>query len=548
MTQNAPTQKVDEIDLRQVFGTLRRSAVPILVTVGLVTGSTYYLTKRQAPTYEAVTSAMASYDRVGNTVVSNTLVTAPPLPDGAVEQALRSRRVVQDIDRRVAASGLPADLSAKIAQSLEAELGSGKFARFSVKSKIDAAQRGVYELHALAETPEAARALADAGMNALLAWDTDRALQGVRRSNASLREQLRSLTQRINATPKDSLERQSLIAARGEVLQNLAQVAVLQTAATGTLTLVAEAVAPTRPVSPKPTRNSALAGLLALFLACGGTLLVDAFRRRVNEAQDLLGLGVPLLGQLPLLRRRQLTGGIIEASRAGRLYESVGFLRINILSALAARPAKRFVTSSAHPHEGKSSVTAALAASFAATGQRVLIIDADLRRPTQHKLWNPAAQELVPLMGSVPGRAPATTVAGAYLNPEGAHATRVGPNVDLLPAGQGGRTGTAGILSQPGFRTLLDTWSQGYDVVLIDSPPMLALPDTLAIAPHTDGVLLVVEAGNTRLADVERNLQNASVAGVNVLGLVLNKTTSNDVAGYYGYTYGAPANTKTFVP
>ncbi|MFC6665042.1 hypothetical protein ACFP9V_06510 [Deinococcus radiopugnans] len=92
-------------------------------------------------------------------------------------------------------------------------------------------------------------------------------------------------------------------------------------------------------------------------------------------------------------------------------------------------------------------------------------------------------------------------------------------------------------MNQPAFRTYLDRWAQGYDYVLIDTPPMLGLPDTLAVAPYTDGVILVVEGGKTRLNDVERSLQNARVANVSVLGIVLNKLARTGDS-YYAYAYG----------
>lgn len=122
-----------------------------------------------------------------------------------------------------------------------------------------------------------------------------------------------------------------------------------------------------------------------------------------------------------------------------------------------------------------------------------------------------------------------------FLRPNAAHATRVGTNVDLLPAGTPHRgDGAGGILNQPAFRTYLDRWAQGYDYVLIDTPPMLGLPDTLAVAPYTDGVILVVEGGKTRLNDVERSLQNARVANVKMLGIVLNKIARTSDT-YYAY-------------
>jgi capsular exopolysaccharide synthesis family protein len=544
-TSSSRPPAADQIDLRQVFGTLRRYAPWLLLVPVLASGGTYLLSKRQAPTYEASASVIAVDNDAQNSLINNTLVTAPPLPQGAVEQVMRSKSLLGNVITRLQQTDLDPALITTIRSDFAQELAAQRFVRFKVRARLDPQQRGVYELRAQGETPEAARVLAESGVEALIAWDNNRAKQGVMRSRESLQAQLQNLTARINATPSGSLEGQSLVAARGQVLQNLSQMAVLETAASGTLVLVAEPVAPRSPIAPRPLRNAALAGLLTLFLSAAGALLSDSLRRRVNGPEDLLPLGLPLLGQLPLLRRKNLENGLVQASRSGPLYESIGFLRINVQSLLQDGVHRRLVVSSSYPSEGKSSVTAALAESLGATGLKILVIDADLRRPTQMKVWAPDQMELRPLPGTDSTLPPASTLTEMVLRPEAAHAIQVSANVHLLPAGTPHRgDSAAGLLNQPAFRSCLDRWSQAYDFVLIDTPPMLSLPDTLAVAPYTDGVLLVIEDGKARLADVERTLQNARVANVSVVGLVLNKV-SRSSSGYYNYGYGYGADQST---
>ncbi|GGJ78187.1 polysaccharide biosynthesis tyrosine autokinase [Deinococcus aquiradiocola] len=524
MQTPVPPVRPDEIDLRQVFSTLKRAALPIVGATLLVGGATYALSRQQPKMYASVSSVLAAQDASQNTLINNTLVTAPPLPQGAVDEAIHSRSVVDDISKRLQVSGLDAGLIAHIESDLTREIASQKFKRVSVKAKLDPQQRGVYEISSTAESPRAAQVLADAAVHALLAWDTARAQTGVKRARGSLEAQLRDLDARIAATLPGSVDRQSLLTTRGQVTQNLAQVAVFEQAASGPLSLVADANEPNAPISPKPTRDALLAALLTLFAASGVALLTDSLRRRVNGPEDLMEFGYPVLAQLPALRQRALLNGVIQAARSGNLYEAVGFLRLNLMNAPHTGEQRRFVVSSSRPGEGKSSVTAILADAFAGSGLKVLLIDADMYRATQHQLWraDPNLQ-----LG-----APALLVSKPDV--PGARPVKVTEQIDLIPAGS--HRNASSVINNPGFSARLDRWSQGYDVVIIDTPPLGSVSDALALASMTDGLLFVVEAGQTREAEVGRAMQNLQVAGTPVLGFVLNKTT-NDTRGYYAYSY-----------
>ncbi len=537
----ASSRSPDDIDLRQVASTLRRAALPILLLTAAASAGTYLLSGHRAPTYQSVSSVIAVQDNVRNALINNTLVTAPPLPQGAVEEATHSRGVVTRITRIVARSGLPDELKRTIGTSLTRELGSQSFRRLTVRARLDQQQSGVYELRASAETPQAARVLADAAVQALLDWDLSRAQEGVKRARASLEGQLNDLTARIAQTPPGSVDAQSLIAARGQVLQNLSQVSVFERAASGTLSLVSEANEPTRPASPHPARDAALAGLLALIVGSGAALMTDALRRRVKEPGDLMALGVPVVGQLPKLTREQLRRGIIENARAGALYESIGFARVNLMGLMREKTggaAHVFAISSTSPGNGKSSVTAALAKSLSQADLRVLIVDLDSYRPTQQRLWSRPMVHWKPLPGAFRDAAAPSTLASALQRPELATALEVDDGIDLLPAADGSRRADLTMpVMHPRLHALLHQWAAGYDVVLLDTTPMLSVSDTLAVAPATDGIVMVVESERTPIADLERVLQNARVAGAPIVGFVLNKSAR--LRSDYGY-YSLP--------
>ena len=531
----------DEIDLRRLWGTLRKYAWPILGFTALSGAGSYLLFRSQPPTFEATSTVLAARSETGNSSVNNSLVTAPPLPSGAVEEAIHGSLLVEDIVNRLRTSGLPAAEISRIARDLRNELANDSAGRIKITSKLDTYYlTGVHTIRASAETPEAARILTNEAVASLLSWDVERARAGVRQARQTYEKQLASLNNRVQVTAQSSLDRETLLAGRAKIVEQLSTVAVLEQAATGTLTLISKAVTPVTPTAPKPLRNGALVALLALFLSSGAALIRETLGRKISSEEDVAPLGLPVLGNLPKLSSKQLAAGIPQAVRSGALYESVGFLRVNLMSSTRPGPEgqaqRRYVISSARPGEGKSSVTASLAIGLAASGQRVLIVDADLHRPAQMRIWGQGAgakRQYRPLVGATSNATPALDLPGALERPEAAHAVVVSERIDLLPAGSPLHN-TSHILTHPQLEYLMDRWSSDYDVVLIDSPPILALSDTFSLAALSSGILMVVEAGQTQLSALERTLSVAQVAGAQVLGLVLNKVPRRS-EGYYYY-------------
>ena len=546
----------DEIDLRRLWGTLRKYTWPILGFTVLSGAGSYLLFRSQPPTFEATSTVLAARSETGNSSVNNSLVTAPPLPNGAVEEAIHGSLLVDDIINRLKVSGLPTSEIARIARDLRSELANDSAGRIKVSSKLDTYYlTGVHTVRANAETPQAARVLTNAAVDSLLSWDVERARAGVRQARQTYEKQLASLNNRIRVTAQNSVDRETLLSGRARIVELLSTVTVLEQAATGTLTLISRAVTPVTPTAPKPLRNGALVALLALFLSSGAALIRETLGRKISSEEDVAPLGLPVLGNLPKLTAKQLASGIPQAVRLGALYESVGFLRVNLMSSTRPGPSgpsgsevggqtqRRYVISSARPGEGKSSVTASLAIGLASSGQRVLIVDADLHRPSQMRIWGQGAgakRQYRPLVGATSNATPALDLPGALERPEAAHAVVVAERIDLLPAGSPLHN-TSHILTHPQLEYLMDRWSSDYDVVLIDSPPILALSDTFSLAALSSGILMVVEAGQTQLSALERTLSAAQVAGAQVLGLVLNKVSRRSEGYYYynGYSQAA---------
>ena len=472
---------------------------------------TYGAASLRPAEYEASTSLAALSGVTGSSVVSLTLVTTPPLPQSVVQNALRSQKVLDLTVGLLGRSALPAAEKAALGAQLRAEAASGRYELVRMLASIDPQQQtGIYELRSHARTPRSAQVLADASAQALLVWDQERAAQNVTRAERTLRQQLANVDARL-ATGPGTIEAQSLLTTRSDLQEKLGQVSALLTAVGGTLSLISPAGVPQVPVSPRPLRDALLVFAALLFFAALVAIVLDALRKRVNSAADLTPLGQPLLGVLPLLKAGQ--ADLLSETRGGALYEQVGFLRVNLASVAAGRT--HFVVSSARPGEGKSTVTAALAQSFALRGLRVLIVDADLYRPTQFRLWQRARAHFT-----------STEVGGATLYQDLTSGAGVGVTDLLIPE--------RGVNDAGQLYEIISSLAPDYAYVLVDTPPVLVAASALELASRLGGVLMVAAVGS-ELELVERAVRSARTAGSDVLGIVLNKEREAANAVAYGY-------------
>ncbi len=530
-------QQSGEIELSVLWDGIRRYLPALLLTSAAVSGLTYLWSKSQPPVFEASSSLVTTNNSNLNSL-QNTLVTASPLPQGALQQALQGPTVLGEIIQQVKADSTlgPAERQL-LSKNLQTELQMQKLKTLALSAKLDLGGNGIYTVTAKGPTPVSASHLADLAAQTLLNWDRGRALSGVERAQKALTAQLKEIDRQLHDGQPNDLEHQTLVAARATAQRNLAQAGIQQEGITGSLEMVSPAVTPLSPVAPKPVRNGILAGLLTLLLGMGVAALRTVTDRTARNEDDLLNFGLPTLGTIPQLRKRDVVfNGIVRAARQAGLYESIGFLRVNLLSRLgnSSGRAHKVMISSTAPGEGKSSLTAALADGLASSGQRVLIIDADMRRGTQQEVWDKyeKSHDWVQLSGEGGAR----TLQEAFLNPMQVQVMQVEPGVHVLPAGPGIQD-SLGVLNRADLKACFDLWGQNYDVMLIDSPPLLALADGLLLGRAADAALLVVEEGKTSLQAIRQSLRRAEGSHLNVLGFILNKVSVGENRSYV-YSYG----------
>jgi polysaccharide biosynthesis transport protein len=299
--------------------------------------------------------------------------------------------------------------------------------------------------------------------------------------------------------------------------------------------LVAQVVdpagAPDKPIQPRPPLILAVAALLGLLLALMAAYGVDQFRRRIDTTADVTSLtNVPVIGRLP--RQRALARSDAQVVWGSQkllgMQESLRALRTNI-EFVAGDALRVLQITSPTVAQGKSTIVANLGIALGQVGIETIIVDADLRRPRQHRIFGvDNSWGLSTLM------------------------VRRHDSIDPLPTGYSGLSIIPSGPSPPdstemlhiAIKSVLRDIRELGTLVLVDSPPILPVSDARLIAPHADGVVLVVAAGSQKPAAFQSTLEKLELAGANLLGIVLNQAGGEeDGVGHYYYEYmdSAPA-------
>ncbi|WP_395145245.1 polysaccharide biosynthesis tyrosine autokinase [Armatimonas sp.] len=295
--------------------------------------------------------------------------------------------------------------------------------------------------------------------------------------------------------------------------------------------VIEDAIVPGSPVRPNKPQNIMFAGLLGVFLGLCLALLQELLDDRINspeEAERVLRL--PNLGHVPLVEEEGLRL-IRDISTFSPLMESYRSLRTNINFAAVGTTLRSIVVTSSVPAEGKSTTAANLAMAMALDGKRVIIVDADLRRPSLHKLFR---QESSPGLTDI--------LVGTHEISEVIRSCGV-ENVSVIAAGSP-PPNPAELLGSARMVELIAQLESLADIVLFDSPPTLAVADSVVLAARTNGVLLVIGYGETKKTNSRQAVERLQRANARVLGTVLNRVEGTSSGYYYGKYY-VPASVES---
>jgi polysaccharide biosynthesis transport protein len=290
-------------------------------------------------------------------------------------------------------------------------------------------------------------------------------------------------------------------------------------------TTLAVAQVPVTPSSPNIPRNLGIGLLLGLLLGTGIAILRQLLDTKVRSEQDVRALtDTPILGVVAFDQQVPRHPVILRDEPLAAPSEAVRRLRTNLQFIDAANRPKSIVISSSIPGEGKSTMAINLAVSLADTGARVILVDADLRRPS--------IAEYAGIEGSVG----LTTVLIGRADVEDVVQPLGNTTLDLLPAGQI-PPNPSELLGSPAMAGLLDRLTTSYDTVLLDSPPLLPVTDAAVLSKLAGGALVVVGADRIHRPQLEETLGSLHTAGAHVLGIVLNKIDRRE-ASTYSYDSG----------
>jgi capsular exopolysaccharide synthesis family protein len=277
------------------------------------------------------------------------------------------------------------------------------------------------------------------------------------------------------------------------------------------------------PVSPRPVRNLALGLLLGLIVGAGGALLREVLDTTVKTSDGLQTLaGAPVLAGVPFDTEAKSTPGPFLSGVHSARAEALRQLRTNLQYVDVDRPVKTLVVTSAVPGEGKSSTTCGLAILFAEAGQRVLIIDADLRRP-----------RIATYLG-LEGAVGLTTVLAGKASVDDVM-QRWGTDLWVLPSGFL-PPNPSELLGSRHMGDLLEELRGKFDMVIVDCPPLLPVTDAAVVAARADGALLLARSRKTTSAQVTAAVQALRSVDARLLGCVFNMVSTKGAGdGYYYY-------------
>jgi capsular exopolysaccharide synthesis family protein len=495
--------------IRQYLLVLRRRWWVIFLIVAVASASALVVSERMTPIY------------VGQAQINVTPFTSPG-SSSAVLNLLTDPTAALQTDVTLIES---AAVIAPVAKPLGT---SATTLQNAISAKVLTGTQ-IIDVQASSPVPAQAQSWANAVANAFITFEREQAILQVTAASAGITQQISSLQGQLNAagsSPTSATMEAGLTSQITTLQGELDTLPAMTSIVTGGGSVIATATLPMFPSSPKKTQNVLLGVVVGLLLAIGLVLLIEALDDRLRSAEEIESRsGAPSLGSVPYTRDLSKSSGAatVVHQTTSAVAEAYRTLRTNLRFLSVECPLRTLLVTSSVKGEGKSTTAANLAAAFAVSGVRTILVSADLRRPSVHRFFG-----LQNSVGVVDAVLPNVAL-------EGLLQTNELPHLRVLAAGRVPPNPTE-ILSSARFAEILEVLSSAADLVIVDSPPLLGVADASALASRVDGVLLVVNPGEANRRSLEHAVAQLHKAGGRLLGTVMNAVGPGTGYGY-GYDY-----------
>jgi capsular exopolysaccharide synthesis family protein len=494
-------QDSEALDLKQAIGVLRRRLPVIVLCVVVVAGAAFAFSRHEGKKYTATSSLFFSSSGLTNEIVG--------LPANSSGVSLLAQ---QASDLELVKLG---DMAAKTARLL----GHG-LTEQGVSESVSVAgqgESGVVNVSATASSPVLAAAIANNYTKLFVKEQKNTNSQYYKSALTLVHKQLAALSP------------QQRVGADGLQLQNRAQtLGLLSELKQGNVDVAQEAVAPTSPSSPKTSRNTIVGGVLGLFIGLALAFILEPLDRRIRTSEDLETIyRLPLLGAVP--ESKALSGKLAALPLAEA--EAFSLIRAHLRFFNSDRDLRTVAVVSAAVGDGKTATAVYLAEAAARSGSRVLLLELDLRRPTLAQQLDidagPGAAGV--LMGAIRMDEATRSVDLSTSSPaDGA----MGRTFDVLPAGALLPPNPGELIESQAMETVLEQARSAYDLVVLDTPPLISVSDAFPLLTKVDGVIIVGRVEHSRRDAAERLHRILANSGARLLGVIANGAKSGGPGVY----------------
>ncbi|MCX6545013.1 MAG: polysaccharide biosynthesis tyrosine autokinase [Acidobacteria bacterium] len=433
-------------------------------------------------------------------------------------------------NNRSALDTFPAILSNTFIQQLKSQLSDLQRQRAQMAERLGDKHPDMIKL-----------VMAIQGAEARLDAEINKVVQSVHNEFLSAQAQERSLAGALEGQKRDALslnakgiqygvlrrEAESNKLMYDALMQRSKETGISGELKTSNIRIVDQAEVPRSPILPRKSRDLLLGLLGGLMAGIALAFVVEYVDNRIRNPEELKQLGLSFLGLIPALGKKEMViagSPFLHDGVPTSFTEAFRAIRTNVLFSTAEAGSRSMVITSTQPGEGKTTVAANLAMTLAQTGQRVLLVDADMRKSRHHDIFkiptNPGLSSI--LVGvAKPGEAVVKTAM---------------PSLWVLPAGPH-PPNPSELLGSARFKDLLASFQQNFDWVILDAPPVMAVTDASVVAHLTNGVVFIVGCEQVSRYMVGTALEQLRASKATIMGFVLNRVNLQRNPYYYSHYY-----------